>query len=202
MRRINDRPDGREKDFQLDYHLGRNDAPEFDAGQPERIGLARWLLGTTLRGRLPAGTRTIVELGCGAGDISGLYSRGADIVYGYDVVPVAKDICARRWPGMNFILGPVEDQEPRDCDILIACEFLEHVANPHGILDDWMPRAKYAIIGHPLDDQDGMEYGHCWSYTEQDWDDWYTSRGFEVIEKFIFPMGNWDRMILGVGKKI
>ena len=198
MRPIN-RDRHRDRQFQIDYHLGRNDAPEFDAGQPERVGLARYLLGTTLRGRLTAGTRKIVELGCGAGDISGLYSRGADIVYGYDVVPVAKEICARRWPNMNFTLGPVEEQEPIDCDVLVMCEFLEHVDDPISIVKNWLPHAKFAIIGHPLDDKDGMEYGHCWSYEESDWHKWYEDNGFSVVEKHVFPMGSWDRMILGVG---
>lgn len=204
---------GRTRDFQLNYHLGRNDAPEFDQGQPGRIDLARFLVEKILIKDLTRRPLRLVELGCGAGDITGPYSQGqvftgprgevntAGIeVHGYDVVPVAKQKCAARWPLMQFHLGPVEEQEPIDCDVLVMCEFLEHVADPISIAKAWMPHARWAIIGHPLDEPDPpYEHGHCWSYSEEDWLNWFGLAPMPIWEKFVFPMGYFPTMIMGHG---
>lgn len=204
---------GRTEDWQIQYHLGRNDAPEFDKGQPGRIDLARFLVEKILWKDLRRRPLKIVELGCGAGDISGPYGEGWPYitprgaidttgieVHGYDVVPIAEQKCHERWPHMQFHLGKVEEQEPQDCDILIMCEFLEHVADPIRIAREWMPRARWAIIGHPLNEPDPpYEFGHCWSYTEEDWLNWFSFGPMPVWEKFVFPMGYFETMIMGHG---
>lgn len=205
---------GRTRDFQLDYHLKRNDAPEFDKGQPGRIDLARFLIEKILLKDLRRRPLRIVELGCGAGDVSGpfsrrdnayVYPRGVietdDIeVIGVDVVPVARDICERRWPEMKFILSPVEDLEPVDCDILVMTEFLEHLADPVAVAKAWMPKAKWAVIGHPLNEPDPpYEHGHAWSYTMDDFLGWFSLSPMPVWEVFRFPMGYYPEMVMGHG---
>ena len=204
---------GRTKSFQLDYHLGRNDAPEFDQGQPGRIDLARFLIEKILYKDLRRRPLRIVELGCGAGDVSGPYaadnlfvsSRGvldtAGIeVIGIDVVPVAQEKCAKRWPDMKFILSPVEDLEPIDCDILVMTEFLEHLADPVSVARAWMPHAKWAVIGHPLNEPDPpYEHGHAWSYTMDDFHGWFALGAMPIWEVFRFPMGYYAEMAMGHG---
>lgn len=189
----------RTRDQQIGYHLDRNDAPEFDKGQPGRIDLARFLVDKILKKDLPERPLKFIELGCGAGDITGPYSNGQGIeVHGYDVVPVAAQTCARRWPTMEFHLGPVEEAEPQDCDLLVMCEFLEHVDDPLKIVSDWLPRARWAIIGHPLDEPNPpFETGHLWSYTLADWQHWFELGDHHVWERFLFPMGHWDNMVIG-----
>ena len=184
---------------------------EFDKGQPGRVDLARFLVDKILIKDLRqvfSQPIKIVELGCGAGDISGPYSSAVVLrdgwvtypaeVHGYDVVPAAKEACARRWPNMQFHLGPVEDQPPQECDLLIMCEFLEHVDDPVKIVQDWLPLAKWAIIGHPLNEPDPpYEPGHIWSYRLEDWHRWFTIGGHHIWERFLFPMGYWDNMVMG-----
>jgi Methyltransferase domain len=188
---------GRSRQEQIDYHLRRNDAPEFDQQQPGRIDLARFLIDKILKKDLTRRPLRFIELGCGAGDITGPYS-GEIEVHGYDVVPVAQEKCATRWPEMKFHLGAVEDAEPQDCDLLVMCEFLEHVDDPIKIVTDWLPRAKWAIIGHPLNEPDPpYETGHIWSYTQEDWYHWFEIGGHHVWERLNFPMGYWDTMVIG-----
>lgn len=195
----------RTRQQQLSYHLDRNDAPEFDKGQPGRIDLARFLVDKILKKDLTRRPLKFIELGCGAGDITGPYADGhyADDegrieVHGYDVVPVAQETCARRWPEMQFHLGPVEETEPQECDLLVMCEFLEHVDDPIQIVKDWLPKAKWAIIGHPLNEPNPpYETGHIWSYTLEDWNNWFAMGGHHVWERLLFPMGFYENMVLG-----
>lgn len=204
----------RSQAFQAEYHLRRNDAPEFDAGQPGRIDLARMFVEKMLVKDLTARPIRIVELGCGAGDISGPYSgekvystprgtidTGGIEVVGVDFVPVAKETCARRFPEMKFILAPVEDVEPIDSDLLIMCEFLEHVADPLTITRQWMAKSRFALIGHPLNEPDPpFEHGHCWSYSFDDWHNWFRHNNYNIWERVLFPMGFYE-MVLGHGSK-
>ena len=211
---------------QIAYHLKDGRAPNFTEGQSGRVELAKFLLDKILTRGITSRPITIVELGCGAGDISGPYSGarfihrndyrrkhdysyGMEIsttekidtgihVIGYDITPMAQSECARRWPDMEFRLQDVAEVEPFECDILVMTEFLEHVSNPVKIVKEWMPRAKWAIIGHPLDEPDPpIEPGHIWSYTREDWRRWFEIGGHVYFEEFRFPMAGWDAMILG-----
>lgn len=187
----------RSRQEQIDYHLRRNDAPEFDKGQPGRIDLARFFVDKILKKDLTRRPLKFIELGCGAGDITGPYSNDIE-VHGYDVVPVARETCNRRWPNMQFHLGPVEEAEPQECDLLVMCEFLEHVDDPISIVQKWLPLAKWAIIGHPLNEPNPpYETGHIWSYTRRDWHNWFDMANHHVWERIEFPMGYYEAMVLG-----
>lgn len=206
---------GRTTEFQHQYHLKRNDAPEFDVNQPGRIDLARFFIEKMLLKDLTRRPLKIVELGCGAGDVTGPYSMGMTFhttrgpidtqgieVIGIDVVPVAKEKCNRRYPSMNFILSAVEELTPIDCDLLVMTEFLEHLADPITVADRWMGKAKWALIGHPLDEPDPpYEHGHAWSYELSDWTNWFTRNNFEIWERVTFPMGYYDYMVMGHGSR-
>lgn len=198
---------------QLDYHLRRNDTPDFTQGQPGRISLAHHLIDKMLlKGDLPAeGPLKIVELGCGSGDISGPYSMGINLrgglwvaptdVVGIDVVPQALS-AQQRFPRMDILISPVEELEPIECDLLVMCEFLEHVHDPWSIVRAWMPKTKWAIIGHPLDEPNPpYETGHIWSYNLADWNAWFEETGFHVWERFLFPMGYYENMVMGHGSR-
>lgn len=204
---------GRTREFQIDYHLGRNDAPEFDKGQPGRIDLARFLIEKILAKDLRRRPLRIVELGCGAGDVSGPFS-GAAVwdnprgtidcmqieVIGIDVVPIAKQKVAERYPDMKFMLADVQDVDPIDCDILVMTEFLEHLADPIMVASTWMPHAKWAVIGHPLDEPDPpYEHGHSFSYSMEDFHAWFAMAPMPIWEVFRFPMGYYDNMVMGHG---
>jgi hypothetical protein len=202
---------------QIDYHLRRNDTPNFSEGQPGRIDIARFLVDKIIKKDIGA-TLTdrplkFVELGCGSGDITGPYSQpiwvgdrkilSGDVeVYGYDVVPQAAVSVGARFPNMHIEIGPVEEVEPFECDLLVMCEFLEHVNDPWSIVNAWMPKAHFAIIGHPLDEPSPpYETGHIWSYNLGDWQAWFEATGHHVWERFLFPMGYYDNMVIGHGSR-
>jgi trans-aconitate methyltransferase len=183
----------------VQVHLDRNDAPIFENTQPWRIAVARGLVWRILdECPMPA---TIWELGCGSADISGAFSNTHE-VRGVDVVPVAQEIIRERWPNMNFRLARVEDVEPQDSDILVLTEVLEHLTDPLRVVTDWMPRAAWSVIGHPLvghaaDD----EPGHRWAYDHADFINWFTVGGHQLLEAFQFSMGPYPNMVIGVGHR-
>jgi hypothetical protein len=202
---------------QITYHLRDGRAPEFDkGGQAVRVRLARHIIDNLILDHMPGALRgqrlKIVELGCGAGDISGPYSNpvvlsgGAPTtpadVHGFDLTQAAADTCARRWPRMTVTIKPVEEIEPIDCDILVLCEFLEHIDDPVSLVKKWLPHAAWVIIGHPLNEPNPpYETGHIWSYSLEDWLGWFELGGHYSWDRFVVPMGPYESMIMGYGSR-
>lgn len=189
-------------------------APEFDKTQPGRINLVRMYIETMLLKDLIYRPIRIVDLGCGAGDTTGPYSgthkyvmpRGeidtTEIeVVGVDWMPNAVSETTRRFPDMTMLWSPAEELEPIDCDLLVMTEFLEHLADPTALVAKWMPHTKWALIGHPLNEPDPpFEKGHAWSYTFEDWKQWFLGNRFDIWDFVKFPMGPYE-MILGHGSR-
>jgi hypothetical protein len=144
------------------------------------------------------GPLIIMELGCGAGDISGPFSND-HIVTGFDVTPGAVRAARERFPRMTVIESKVEDQIPLLCDILVLTEFLEHVPEPMKIVKDWFPLAKYVVVGHPLNDPGGNEPGHLWSYDLDDFRMWFKYGGHLLLTWEEFSEGSFPQMVLGHG---
>jgi hypothetical protein len=142
----------------------------------------------------------IVELGCSAGDIVGPFAAEHD-VWGVDVVPAAVELTRERYPAMKVDQAVVETIEPQPCDILVLCEFLEHIDDPDALVRAWLPLAKYAVIGHPLNDPGGIEPGHIWSYTLDDYRRWHTIGAHGMIETHLFS-GPFPEMVMGVSGRL
>jgi hypothetical protein len=169
----------------------------FEDTQTGRVHKARDIISTLLT-RCPA-PATIIEPGCSAGDISGPFSDDHDVL-GYDVVPAAVAATRSRYPLMRVVECIAEDQEPLPCDILVLCEFLEHIHDPEAFVRAWMPLARFVVIGHPLvEDGWDPEEGHIWAYYPPDFDAWFPMGGHRLGEAWRFPMG-YD-MVIGWGER-
>jgi len=192
---------GRTYGEQIDYHLADGRAPIFDEGQPGRVAKAREYVSRLLY-ELDLGRPAVIrEIGCGAGDISGRFSWDHE-VYGYDVVPLAEDVVAERFPKMHFQLIEAERVTPAKCDILVLCEVLEHLHDPLKIVDAWLPLAKSVVIGHPLNEPEPyVDPGHIWRYDKEDYENWYIVGGHTMVETVQFSMGPFPEMVLGYGKR-
>jgi hypothetical protein len=170
----------------------------FAESQTDRVMKAREIIRTIL-GELGKERARIVEPACSAGDISGFFSTDHD-VFACDVVPYAVQLSRERYPDMDVRHSAAEDLTPEPCDILVMCEFLEHIVDPIGFVEAWMPLAQYAVIGHPLV-RDGWdpEEGHLWAYYPEDFDAWFTRGGHTMRQAWTFPMGY--EMVIGWGKR-
>jgi len=163
-----------------------------DGVQDGRIARARLYLAHTLQGLRP-GRRTIVELGCGAMDISGPFS-GTHEVIGMDcnqgcVLQAMKD-----YPNAVVSWTPLEGIVPFPCDVLVLCEVLEHLTDPIELVKKWLPHARACVISHPIegDLQNDLSGGdHCWSYSQADLHQWFVHGGHLLMDDEIFPMGSY-----------
>jgi hypothetical protein len=167
-----------------------------DGVQKERIERSRAYLSSCIGGR--KGLR-IVELGCGTMDISGPFSKD-NLVYGVECNPESARIAVERWPDAHV---NVFSLQPEACDVLILCEFLEHIPEPSSLVSDWLPLAKQCVISHPLDGDitgDLSAGEHQWSYSEEDFRNWFTIGGHELVEHEVFKMGGYQ-IILGRGRR-
>lgn len=186
------------------YNL-RGDGQEFtifqDSQRP-RVDLARGLIHNIIGREKGRDRMRIVELGCSAGDISGYFSWEDHDVMGVDLVPGAVDAARARYPQMTVMKSDATAMTPTPCDILVLTEFLEHIDDPIGLVKRWLPLARYAVIGHPVDDPGGIEPGHAWSYNERDFDNWAILGGHQQIESRRFAMGPFEKMIIGSSKRV
>jgi hypothetical protein len=170
----------------------------FEDSQPDRVHKARQLVSNAIDS---SSRKTIIELGCSAGDISGWFSED-HLVIGFEVVPSAAKAAFERYPMMKVVMKAVEEVDPIPCDVLVLCEFLEHIVDPISLVRAWMPVAKNVVIGHPLVGYESdPEIGHIWAYEDQDFLDWFPLGGHEMVEAYKFQMGGY-RMAIGRGRRL
>lgn len=183
------------------YNL-RDDGNEFTVfldTQTDRVIKARELVANCLAHVRDHRSRVIVELGCSAGDIVGAFAKEHHCI-GYDVTPGACRAARERYPDLTVVEIAVEDVPPFPTDVLILCEFLEHVVDPVGLVKAWMPLAETVVIGHPLvGNGDDPEYGHLWAYEPRDFDAWFPMGGHVMDEAYSFDMGY--QMVIGRGHR-
>jgi 2-polyprenyl-3-methyl-5-hydroxy-6-metoxy-1,4-benzoquinol methylase len=165
--------------------------------QKVRIDRTRKMLSDALGGR--KGCR-VIELGCGTCDISGAFSQKHS-VFGVECNNQAIVLASKAWPKVS--LNTISLQ-PEVCDVLLLCEFLEHIAEPLELVRGWLPLAKQVIISHPLNgdikrDLSGGE--HQWSFDSVDFRNWFAIGGHSLEQEEVFSMGEYE-IILGRGRNL
>jgi len=196
MQRMKERSD----EEQLVIHEQNNLAPVWEtSAHSYRILLARRYIEKAIAG---FGRRvTIIDLGVGSGDISGPFSYDHRVI-GIDLTEDSVEVCARRYPKLEHVLSRIEDAPAIECDILVACEVLEHLPRPLETYRRFALHAGSVVIGHPLNEPDpSTEYFHLWRYDEQDFANWFTTSGHHLVEQETFSMGGFPSMILGWGSR-
>ena len=94
---------------------------------PPDLGLRRDFALANVR----AGER-VLDLGCGAGDITADLARAGAAVVGVEVAEAALERAHTRHPGLEFRLAPIDGPLPlqdRSFDVVWASEVIEHVAD-------------------------------------------------------------------------
>jgi len=143
---------------------------------------------------------TICEIGCGALDICGPYAIGADVV-GYDFHQKSVDYAISQYANAKVYCKNINTLHNISCDILVACEVLEHVDYPVAIMDQITKSSKILIISHPIDESENSKATkgeHCWSFSENDFNAWFEPNGFKIMNKEYFKNGPFNTLI-GIG---
>jgi hypothetical protein len=193
MQRMKDRS-GEE---QLAIHLANDAAPVWEESHPYRIGLARKYIAAAIATfDRPV---TIVDLGVGSGDISGPFSKDHTVI-GIDLTKDSVAVCRQRFPDIVNILSPLEDIGAIECDILVVCEVLEHLADPVPHFRRFADQAQAVVVGHPLNEPDpSVDHFHLWRYDIDDFNAWFSDHPIRDFE--IFGLNPFPEMILGWGRR-
>lgn len=193
MKRLHERT----ADEQYAFHRDREKERiyETDSCQAERIARSRRMVARVLDGMKVVDAAhtffTVVEVGCGMSDIGGYFSMGHKVI-GVEANPTHALSCMKRWPHMDVRDGNIETMEPMECDVLILCETLEHLANPMEFCKRWLPKARYAVISCPIDGDlkgDASSTEHTWSINAGDFTDFFKAGGHDLREIERFEMG-------------
>lgn len=147
--------------------------------------------------------KTVVELGANSCDISGTISMG-HMVHAWEVSPQCVEYITRHYPWVSLHIEDVESATPIASDLLILCEILEHLTDPNELVKKWLPNARYALISSPLngDLQGDLSGGeHVFSFDQFDFENFANIGGHEVIEKFVFPMGQYQICMMATKRK-
>ena len=146
--------------------------------------------------------QTIIELGCGTGDISGPFSNCACLVLGFDINEKAIEKARERFPSAGYHCMDFASVKPGGCDVLVICEVLEHLPDPLAIAAKWLPGAKYAVISFPLNESELFNNGydlsageHQWSFTAEDLRDFLSAGQHELIESEEYELGSYHCII-------
>lgn len=147
--------------------------------------------------------KTVVELGCNSCDISGPISWGHH-THVWEISPKCVEFIARTYPWVTIHSEDLEAAAPMDADLLILCEVLEHLTDPNKLVETWLPKAKYALISSPLNgdltgDLSGGE--HVYSFAEEDFQNFVTLGGHQVIHQGQFQMGQYTIKMLLTKRK-
>jgi 2-polyprenyl-3-methyl-5-hydroxy-6-metoxy-1,4-benzoquinol methylase len=111
-------------------------------------------------------------------------------------------VAQQRYPKAKYLRTTLEFDVKLEGDVLVACEVLEHIHNPLQLMKQLMPRFRYAVISHPID-QDAsarvIRHGHhCWVYSMQDLLAWFPLGGYDCLK---FEVISWGCTGIAIGKR-
>jgi len=188
----------------IEYNLrdGGTALSIFADTQTDRVERTKSVISNLIETEFSGRQVSIVEPGCSAGDISGPFAQIGHDVWGCDVVPAAYRAAKERYPAMKVDNAAIQDIETKPCDILVMCEFLEHIDDPRGFIRQWAPFAKAMVISHPvMEDGKDPEVGHVWSYYPQDYANWFVYAQHEMLGVERWDMGFYP-MVLTWGRNL
>jgi 2-polyprenyl-3-methyl-5-hydroxy-6-metoxy-1,4-benzoquinol methylase len=171
-----------------------------DGIQRERILMAREMIKDVL-----PDTGRLIELGCGTADISGPFAQMVDKyeVYGFDCNEQSVAKAKERFPAGHWTKANIADMFVLPTDVLVLCEVLEHLADPKKLVEEWLPKASAVVISHPIDgDLEGDNSGgeHQWSYSLDDFVNWFPLGGHSLEHMVSFKMGCYQ-VAIGYGRR-
>lgn len=139
--------------------------------------------------------KSVVDLGCGDGGLLSLISFIPS--WGYDFCPANAEGWKERGVTAEFADVFNTDFEPKWGELTIVTEVLEHLKDPHGVVE-WIARnSKYIVASSPKDERPGdVCDSHLWAW---DWE------GYEALLEPHFTIlehrpVDWSQVISGKSK--
>lgn len=164
--------------FTAAWHQQRPHAPHLE--QPvhyQRMHLAAKLAGEAVA----LGGRHIVDLGCGDGGMLTLLQQHAVPCWGYDLMPA--NIHVARWErGVTAYLKDFVDDPVEWAHIAVITEVLEHLQDPHNMVERIARNCRYVVASSPADETDqSHDEVHAWAFDEAGYNALFTVAAITVL---------------------
>ena len=156
---------------------------------------------------------TVVDVGCGTGDLIDLLQNKADRVIGVDSSPGMLEQARHRFEGQNRIelrLGEVEHLPLSDseADLAVMNMVLHHLSQPEGAIREvgrtLKPGDPFLIAELEKHDLDSMReaFGDRWlGFDRRDVQRWLKSAGFTLTDEMGFELNRRLKLILYRSRK-
>lgn len=179
-----------------EFHQNRERAPHLEQDwQKGRLFMAAKFI----RGVMP---KSVVDLGCGDG---GLLSLIKDIPsWGYDFCPANQEGWEERKISAEFAdVFNDPDFTPRWGELTVVTEVLEHVAEPHRVVEWIAKNSTYIVASSPANELPGDhicegEHEHIWSWDEEGFKNMITNH-FTILN---YRKVDWNQIVLGRSKYV
>ncbi len=148
----------------------------------------------TIRGLNPA---SVVDLGCGDGGLLSLL-HGIP-AWGYDFHPASAVAWAERGIAAERLDVFNARHVPRWGQLAVMTEVLEHLADPHGVVE-WVSRnTEFVVASSPKDETgDGHADCHAWAWDMDGYRALFEPH-FEILDHV--PVG-WSQLITGRSRNL
>lgn len=152
--------------------------PENQAGHRERTAMAATLIGRAHDKYRPG---TISELGCGDGSLLA-WLRDLELpvkLWGYDAG--RENVRVARSRGLEVSEADILTGTLIYGDLILLCEVLEHLADPHGFLRR-LPGGLLVATSPSAETGDWHYEHHAWAWDKDGYRDLVTGGGWEIVE--------------------
>lgn len=146
-------------------------------------------------------SKTVVEIGCGTGELSKKIKDTFDnvSVIGTDLSQSGIDFANKNYAkdGLHFSCLDLLNQESGSFDISICSNVLEHFKEPFVLINKMLDKSKYVILLVPYNqpcvdgyDEEGGA-GHVFCFTEDSF------KNYNVLDSFKFQSSGWQHSSCG-----
>ena len=193
--------------------------PDWDSGD------SQWkaALVTEMIAKHSLPTKSIVEIGCGAGGILASLRGRFPIseIAGYDIAPELPALWkSHDGLGIRFELGDYFERSGEVPDVILLLDVIEHLGNPYDFLSKLRDRSRYIVFHIPLDlsslsvlREDPLlhvrrKVGHLHFFTKSLAIETLTECGFEITDarytnaSFSAPRRTWKTKIASIARRI
>lgn len=138
-----------------------------------------------------SGGKKVLDIGCGLGELyKELEHQGYHTIFhGVDFSRSAIDRCEEMYGSQEWVVAEIGNIpfDDKHFDVVVSCEVLEHVEDPHALVEDMKRLVKdngTIVLTTPLENKIYSEE-HVWSFDEDDIRDLF--KGYKVQFARPFP---------------